>query len=95
MSARGPRRTVGGNTVSAERDSAPDHRRLLRALFRRIADARGGDVVLVRCAWCDRIRVAPDEWIDADDAVVGHALLDRASHGICPACLARVNAPDS
>ena len=50
------------------------------------------DVVLVRCAWCERIRVAPDEWVEADKDFVGHALLDRESHGICPACLARIAA---
>ncbi len=50
------------------------------------------DVVLVRCAWCDRIRIAPDQWVVPDDDFEAHAL-DRESHGICPTCLERLNAP--
>jgi hypothetical protein len=47
--------------------------------------------VIVRCAWCERIKV-DDAWIEAD--VEAHALRstpDAAplrSHGICPDCFA-------
>jgi hypothetical protein len=78
--------------MSTERHTGFDHRRLLHALLRRVAEARGGEVVLVRCAWCERIRIAPDEWVEAGGAVAAHAL-DEASHGICPACFARLSMP--
>ena len=65
----------------------------MQALFRRVAEARSDEVLLTRCAWCERVRVAPDEWVDvADEAAEGQALLARASHGICPSCLARISA---
>jgi len=47
--------------------------------------------VIVRCAWCERIKV-DDAWIDAD--VEAHALrsdpdaVPLRSHGICPDCFA-------
>jgi hypothetical protein len=47
--------------------------------------------VIVRCAWCERIKV-DDAWIDAD--VEAHALrsdpgaVTLRSHGICPDCFA-------
>jgi hypothetical protein len=49
--------------------------------------------VIVRCAWCERIKVA-DEWIDAE--VEAHALRPTVdtvalrSHGICPDCFAEL-----
>jgi len=46
--------------------------------------------VVVRCAWCGRVRVE-SEWQDEDD-VQAMRLLDPSrhfSHGICPSCLAR------
>jgi len=56
-----------------------------------MASERHQDCTLVvRCAWCDRVRVAPDEWVEQNDEVEAHAFLGRASHGICPDCLARV-----
>jgi hypothetical protein len=47
--------------------------------------------VIVRCAWCERIKVG-DAWIDAE--VEAHALRSDPdtgvlrSHGICPDCFA-------
>ena len=51
--------------------------------------------LLVRCAWCERIKRG-DEWVDAEvqamrltpDAPEHH------SHGICPDCFAKLTPPD-
>jgi hypothetical protein len=49
--------------------------------------------VIVRCAWCERIKV-DDAWVDAD--VEAHALRSDPgagtlrSHGICPDCFAEL-----
>jgi hypothetical protein len=49
--------------------------------------------VIVRCAWCERIKVG-DAWIDAD--VEAHVLRSDPdavvlrSHGICPDCFAEL-----
>jgi hypothetical protein len=58
---------------------------------RRTTDQHGAEPsVVVRCAWCGRVRVESD-WQDEDD-VQAMRLLDPNryfSHGICPSCLAR------
>ena len=49
--------------------------------------------VIVRCAWCERIKV-DDVWVDAD--VEAHLLRSTPdavalrSHGICPDCFAEL-----
>jgi hypothetical protein len=49
--------------------------------------------VIVRCAWCERIKV-DDAWIDVE--VEAHALRSSPeavalrSHGICPDCFAQL-----
>jgi hypothetical protein len=55
----------------------------------RAADA--GEIVLVRCAWCDRLRLG-DEWlhlraIGRGQEKITASILKKASHGICPDCL--------
>lgn len=53
--------------------------------------------ILVRCAWCERIKVGT-AWIEPAEvhamrftpATVGHH-----SHGICPDCFAQLTPPDS
>jgi hypothetical protein len=43
--------------------------------------------LLVRCAWCERIKMG-DEWVDAEVQAMRH------SHGICPDCFAKLTLPD-
>jgi hypothetical protein len=38
------------------------------------------------CAWCERIRTDPGEWEEARPADLSRS---KATHGICPECLAR------
>jgi hypothetical protein len=76
------RRRSGG--LVAESDLLVDLSDKLRA-------ARAGEVSIVRCAWCERFQVA-QEWLDLEAIGRGQqhvrgALLERASHGICPECL--------
>jgi hypothetical protein len=78
--------------MTAKRQPGSDPRGLLRALMRRISEARGGDALIVRCAWCDRIKLEADEWADADDVVESH-MVAGTSHGICPTCLSRLSVP--
>lgn len=53
-------------------------------------DTRFAPAVVVRCAWCGRVRVESD-WQDEDDVQAMRLLTPRQhlSHGICPSCLAR------
>jgi hypothetical protein len=62
---------------------------------RDLNETPSADAVLVRCAWCERIKVG-DEWVDAEvramrltpDATEHH------SHGICPDCFAKLTPSD-
>jgi hypothetical protein len=52
--------------------------------------------LLVRCAWCERIKTG-DEWVDVAE-VRAMRLTPEApehhSHGICPDCFAKLTPPD-
>ena len=51
---------------------------------------RADPSVVVRCAWCGRVKV-DSEWQDEDDVQAMRLLKPHHhfSHGICPSCLAR------
>ena len=50
---------------------------------------RADQPVVVRCAWCGRVKVE-SEWQDEDDVQAMRLLTPQHfSHGICPSCLAR------
>ena len=54
-----------------------------------IDDAGPSERFLVRCAWCNRIKVG-DRFVPLDPAVVGaDDLAERTTHGICPECFER------
>ena len=59
-------------------------------------DLNETDAVLVRCAWCERIKKG-DEWADVAE-VRAMRLTPEApehhSHGICPDCFAKLTPPD-
>lgn len=38
------------------------------------------------CAWCERIRIDPGEWKEAQPIDFART---KATHGICPECLAK------
>jgi len=47
-----------------------------------------GQVLLLRCAWCERIKVG-DAWIAPTEVPVAehvYADIEGQSHGICPDC---------
>ena len=47
---------------------------------------------MVRCAWCNRIKVG-GRFVPLDPAVVGaDDVAERTTHGICPECFERVSA---
>ena len=50
------------------------------------------EAMLVVCAWCNRIRVSPDQWMEVELAIDQLNLfaadrLPQVSHGICTDCL--------
>jgi hypothetical protein len=52
--------------------------------------------LLVRCAWCERVKV-DDEWVEAAEVQAMRLVRDapeRHSHGICPDCFAKLTPPD-
>jgi hypothetical protein len=58
---------------------------------RRTDDQHGAEhPVVVRCAWCGRVKVE-SEWQEEDDVQAMRLLAPHSSfsHGICPSCLAR------
>ena len=58
---------------------------------RRTEDEPGAEpLVVVRCAWCGRVKVE-SEWQEEDDVQAMRLLTPHHhfSHGICPSCLAR------
>ena len=54
------------------------------------------DAVLVRCAWCERIKV-DDEWVDVAEVRAMRLRPEPPAyhtHGICPDCFAELTPPD-
>jgi hypothetical protein len=52
--------------------------------------------LLVRCAWCERIKTG-DEWVDVAEVQAMRLTPDAPehhSHGICPDCFAKLTPPD-
>jgi hypothetical protein len=63
----------------------------IRNLAQLLREADARQVMLLRCAWCDRYRVG-HEWLHLEAVGRGEqrirsSLRDGASHGICPRCL--------
>ena len=55
-----------------------------------IDDGESSERYLVRCAWCERIKVG-DGFLTVDPALARDvADHERTSHGICPDCFRRV-----
>lgn len=66
--------------------------RRIAALARALREADAGRGLLVRCAWCDRFKL-DTEWlrltaIGAGQQRITTSAREKASHGICPDCLA-------
>lgn len=74
--------------VRARKFRRDDQRvRELAGILRR---AEAGEVSIRRCAWCGRFEVG-DEWLHLEaigegQLTIAFALLERATHGICPEC---------
>ncbi|GAB4339301.1 MAG: hypothetical protein Kow0037_24130 [Calditrichia bacterium] len=70
--------------------------RLLREEMREEIRFLRGDIprseeVLPICSVCKKIRVSPNEWLEAEEAVVHLRIFEkevqpRLSHGLCPSC---------
>lgn len=50
-----------------------------------------GNGLLTICAWCKRVRLPEDAWVEVEDAVDAlnlfeGALLPGLTHGVCPTC---------
>jgi hypothetical protein len=68
--------------------------RRIRHLAQLLRDAEAGKRLLLHCAWCDRLKVG-EEWLHLEALGSGQvrihaAVVERATHGICPECLERV-----
>jgi len=67
----------------------------VRELAQLLRDANAGKVLLLHCAWCDKLEVG-EEWL-ALEAVgkgsvqIAQSLIRKSSHGICPDCFERVS----
>jgi hypothetical protein len=54
------------------------------------------DELLVRCAWCERIKRG-DTWMEVAEVEAMRLTpdaIERHSHGICPDCFAKLTPPD-
>jgi hypothetical protein len=76
-----------GRAEALQRDA-----RRIGDLARALQAAHREGAILVRCAWCDRLRIG-EEWLHLEAIGRGQQLItstirDNASHGICPTCLA-------
>ena len=78
------------NAARAAAEATTDESRLLVTLIQRLREVARGPDLLVRCAWCGRIK-AGDEWFDVTaHAHLTPAAVDRCSHGICPDCFSEL-----
>jgi hypothetical protein len=79
--------------VEAARHAAEERSeesRLLVTLVQRLREVARGQELLIRCAWCGRVK-AGDDWFDV--TAHGHltpGTVDRCSHGICPDCFSEL-----
>jgi hypothetical protein len=68
--------------------------RRVRKFAQLLRDAEAGTVLLVHCAWCERLRLG-EEWLRLSDVGSGpriaESLIQKSSHGICPDCFQRVS----
>ena len=60
------------------------------SLAQMLRQAALGQISIVRCAWCDRLKIG-EEWlhleaIGSGQQQINSSLMERASHGICPRC---------
>ena len=67
--------------------------RRLHALTAALRSAHSGETMLLRCAWCARMKLA-DEWLALEEIVRSATPLTAdlraaATHGICPECFER------
>lgn len=80
-------------TSERAEDLRQDSRRV-RKLAQLLRDAHAGRVLLVHCAWCERLQV-DKEWLRLADiggnVEIGDSLIRRSSHGICPDCFQKVS----
>ena len=63
---------------------------------RDLNESPSANAVLVRCAWCERIKV-DDEWVDAAEVQAMRLTPETPgyhTHGICPDCFAELTPPD-
>jgi hypothetical protein len=58
-------------------------------------ETTSGSAILVRCAWCERVKVG-DEWVSAEVQAMRLSRddIEHHSHGICPDCFAKLTPPD-
>jgi hypothetical protein len=64
---------------------------------RDVNDISSTNEILVRCAWCERVKVG-NEWIDSAEVRAMRVTPDTIghhSHGICPDCFAQLTPSDS
>ncbi len=64
---------------------------------RNVNELTSANELLVRCAWCERIKV-DDAWIavaEVQAAQLNPDTVMQHSHGICPDCFVQLTPPDS
>jgi hypothetical protein len=62
-----------------------------------VNDSFSAHEILVRCAWCERIKV-DDAWIEVAEVQAMQFIpetVGQHSHGICPDCFTQLTPPDS
>jgi len=63
---------------------------------RDLNESTSASELLIRCAWCERIKTG-DEWADVAEVQAMRLTRDpaeRHSHGICPDCFAKLTPPN-
>jgi len=68
---------------------AVERGKIIAQLERVLANLRAFDSMLTICAWCRRIRDAPDSWLSVEE-YLSHRANAVPTHGICPDCRTRI-----
>jgi hypothetical protein len=73
---------------------AKQETRRVGELAQLLREAEAGTVLLVHCAWCERLHLG-EEWLNLSDVSgkgprIAESLIKKSSHGICPDCFQRV-----
>jgi PAS domain S-box-containing protein len=80
--------------ITARKQAEAEREELIDRLAQALGDVRQLTGLLPMCAWCGKVRDDEGYWTQVEQYIAEHTEA-RVTHGICPECLGRVDAPEA